>query len=94
MKWMGQGAKRPVDVCSAPTEVKRRTNLRCFFVTDLQSAAFATRLPIQRGDQKELNPHKQIHNLPDCRYPMATVIPTGLEPSISGLKDRCPDLLD
>ncbi len=23
-KWMGQGAKRPVDVCPAPTEVERR----------------------------------------------------------------------
>jgi len=25
---------------------------------------------------------------------MTTVIPMGLEPNISGLKGRCPDLLD
>ncbi len=80
-KWMGQDS-----------------NLRCFLVTDLQSAAFATRLPILRCDQGEsvYIPFRpaQVHNLLDYGYPMTTVIPMGLEPNISGLKGRCPDLLD
>ena len=91
-KWMGQDS-----------------NLRCFFVTDLQSAALATRHTHPWGDQGEsvsaplrsaqsrcppdiLRPHKQSHNLPDYHCPIATVAPAGLEPIISGLRGRCPDL--
>ena len=91
-KWMGQDS-----------------NLRCFFVTDLQSAALATRHTHPWGDQGEsvsaplrsaqsrcppdiLRPHKQSHNLPDYHCPIATVAPVGLEPIISGLRGRRPDL--
>ena len=68
------------------------SNLRCFFVTDLQSAALATRHTHPWGDQGESNPHKQSHNLPDCHCPIATVAPVGLEPIISGLKGQRPNL--
>ena len=68
------------------------SNLRCFFVTDLQSAALATRHTHPWGDQGESNPHKQSHNLPDYHCPIATVAPAGLEPIISGLRGRRPDL--
>ena len=68
------------------------SNLRCFFVTDLQSAALAIRHTHPWGDQGESNPHKQSHNLPDCHCPIATVAPVGLEPIISGLRGRRPDL--
>ena len=37
------------------------SNLRCFFVTDLQSAALAIRHTHPWGDQGESNPHKQSH---------------------------------
>ena len=91
-KWMGQDS-----------------NLRCFFVTDLQSAALATGHTHPWGDQGEsvsaplrsaqsrcppdiLRPHKQSHNLPDYHCPIATVAPAGLEPIISGLRGRRPDL--
>ena len=68
------------------------SNLRCFFVTDLQSAALATGHTHPWGDQGESNPHKQSHNLPDYHCPIATVTPAGLEPIISGLRGRRPDL--
>ena len=91
-KWMGQDS-----------------NLRCFFVTDLQSAALAAGHTHPWGDQGEsvsaplrsaqsrcppdiLRPHKQSHNLPDYHCPIATVAPAGLEPIISGLRGRRPDL--
>ena len=68
------------------------SNLRCFCVTDLQSAALATRHTHPKGDQRESNPHEQSHNLSDYHYPIATVAPVGLEPDISGLRGRRPDL--
>ena len=68
------------------------SNLRCFFVTDLQSATLATRHTHPWGDQGESNPRKQSHNLPDYHYPMATVAPAGLEPDISDLRGRRPNL--
>lgn len=68
------------------------SNLRCFFVTDLQSAALAAGHTHPWGDQGESNPREQSHNLPDCHCPMATVAPVGLEPIISGLRGRRPDL--
>lgn len=70
----------------------QESNLRCFFVTDLQSAALATRHTHPWGDQGESNPHKQSHNLPDYHCPIATVAPVGLEPIISGLKGQRPNL--
>ena len=72
--------------------MEQDSNLRCFFVTDLQSAALATRHTHPWGDQGESNPRKQSHNLLDYHYPMATVAPVGLEPIISGLRGRHPDL--
>lgn len=42
------------------------------------------------GDQGESNPHLQSHNLLYCCCTMANVTPAGLEPSISGLRGRCP----
>ncbi len=39
----------------------QESNLRCFYVTDLQSAALAARHTHPWGDQGESNPHKQIH---------------------------------
>ncbi len=80
-KWMGQDS-----------------NLRCFCVTDLQSAALATRHTHPWGDQGESNPvsratylHSELRSL-YCHCPMATVAPAGLEPDISGLRGRRPDL--
>ena len=70
----------------------QESNLRCFFVTDLQSAALASKHTHPWGDQGESNPRKQSHNLPDCHCPIATVAPVGLEPIISGLRGRRPDL--
>ena len=66
----------------------QESNLRCFSVTDLQSAALATRHTHPWGDQGESNPRKQSHNLPDYHYPMATAAPAGLEPDISDLRGQ------
>ncbi len=97
-KWMGQDS-----------------NLRCFFVTDLQSAALAARHTHPWGDQGNRSPLRFGRRRTDVHwtscalvsratylqselrslyyhYPMATVAPAGLEPDISGLRGRRPDL--
>ena len=84
-----------IDMARTGQNIGRLRKQAGLSVKDLQDIfGFATPQAITHpwGDQGESNPREQSHNLPDCHCPMATVAPAGLEPDISGLRGRRPNL--
>lgn len=70
--------------------MRQDSNLRCFFVADLQSAAFASGQLIHGVTRGNRTPRVQNHNLPDYHCPMVTSAPEGSEPYFFNLRNWNP----